>query len=186
MAALKCPVHGPQENTGESLCPVPACLEFLVPDVEPMPAGPPDDEPEVCPEPGCGTPLSAGRCPVHSLGAGVQPPLTRHDPGPAQAARVLFPWGAVEIDRDEIWIGRSPECGAIAAQISRYDNVGRLHAVFLRREGEISVRDQYSTNGTYVNERRLEPGSPRQLRQGDVVRFAADLRATVQLPGHSR
>ncbi|WIX92518.1 FHA domain-containing protein [Amycolatopsis sp. DG1A-15b] len=184
MAALKCPVHGPQKWTGEALCP--ACMEFLVPDVEPMTAEPPGDEEGVCAEPSCGMPLSEGRCPVHSLGAVAEPHVTRRDRDPGQPARVLFPWGPVEIDRDEVWIGRSPECGAIAAQLDRYDNVGRLHAVFLRGEDGISVRDQSSMNGTYVNERRLEPGSSRRLRHGDVVRFAADLRATVQLPGHSR
>lgn len=183
MAALKCPVHGPQENVGEPLCPI--CMEFLVPDVEPMKAESLGDEVAVCPEPGCGTPLADGQCPVHSLGAVAQPPMTRRDREPEQPARVLFPWGAVEIDRDEVWIGRSSDCGAVAVQISRYDNISRMHAVFLRREGEVFVRDQESTNGTYVNERRLEPRSLHRLSHGDVIRFAADLRATVQLPGHS-
>lgn len=48
------------------------------------------------------------------------------------------------------------------------------------------VRDQGSTNGTFVNERQLEPQRPHRLGHGDVIRFAADLRATVELPGRNR
>lgn len=120
MAALTCPVHGPQENTSEPLCPI--CMEFLVPDVGPVAAEPSADEAAACAEPGCGTPLVEGRCPIHSLGAGPQLPVTRRDGEPA---RVLFPWGMVEIDRDELWIGRSPDCGAVSAQISKYDNISK-------------------------------------------------------------
>ena len=180
MAALKCPVHGPQVNTDEPLCPV--CMEFLVPDVEPATAQPTNDDIAVCPEPGCGTPLTDGRCSVHSLGVGPQPRMTRRDGG---SARVLFPWGTVDIDRDELWIGRSPG-SAVASHIGDYDNISRLHAVFLRKDGEVFVRDQGSMNGTFVNERRLEPQSPHRLSHGDVIRFAADLRATIELPGRSR
>ena len=184
MAALKCPVHGPQENTGQTLCAI--CMEFLVLDVEPVSAEPPPDGAEMCPEPGCGTALVDGLCPVHSLGAGPQLRATTRDEDQEPPASVLFPWGAVELDRDEVWIGRSPDCGVIAAKVDRYDNISRRHAVLLRRGNEIWLRDQRSTNGTYVNERRLEPDQPWRLSHGDVIRFAADLRATVQLPGHSR
>jgi pSer/pThr/pTyr-binding forkhead associated (FHA) protein len=39
------------------------------------------------------------------------------------------------------------------------------------RPGRIKIEDLGSTNGTYVNERRLEPGERRALVHGDSVRF---------------
>jgi pSer/pThr/pTyr-binding forkhead associated (FHA) protein len=39
------------------------------------------------------------------------------------------------------------------------------------RPGRIKVEDLGSTNGTYVNERRLESGERRSLSNGDTVRF---------------
>ena len=41
------------------------------------------------------------------------------------------------------------------------------------------VRDLGSVNGTYLNDRRIEPRVPQRLYDGDVVRFAADVRARV-------
>jgi pSer/pThr/pTyr-binding forkhead associated (FHA) protein len=39
------------------------------------------------------------------------------------------------------------------------------------RPGRLKVEDLGSTNGTYVNERRLEPGERRTLEPGDTLRF---------------
>lgn len=39
------------------------------------------------------------------------------------------------------------------------------------RPGRLKVEDLGSTNGTYVNERRLETGERRLLEPGDTVRF---------------
>ncbi|ONI84539.1 hypothetical protein ALI22I_28715 [Saccharothrix sp. ALI-22-I] len=166
-------MHGPQEDTGQKFCPI--CMEFLVPCVEPLA----QMASAVCGEPGCGMPLADGLCPVHSLDDSPQPRRTTRDPG-VDSATVLFPWGPVVVD-GEVWIGRAPECGALADRVDRYDNVSRRHAV-LRREGaELTVRDQDSLNGTFVNDRRLERGEAKRLRDGDVVRFAADLTGTVHL-----
>jgi pSer/pThr/pTyr-binding forkhead associated (FHA) protein len=44
-----------------------------------------------------------------------------------------------------------------------------LHAA--ARPGTVKVEDPGSTNGTYVNEERLNKGSPQDLRDGDALRF---------------
>lgn len=44
-----------------------------------------------------------------------------------------------------------------------------IHAA--ARPGRLKVEDLGSTNGTYVNERRIEPGERRPLETGDTLRF---------------
>ena len=51
-------------------------------------------------------------------------------------------------------------------------SVSRMHARFsLDREGNMTVRDLNSTNGTWLNGERLQPNESRKLRQGDHLRF---------------
>lgn len=45
------------------------------------------------------------------------------------------------------------------------------HATIRCVNGQISVQDMKSTNGTYVNGRRLDPNVPTPLNDGDKVRF---------------
>jgi pSer/pThr/pTyr-binding forkhead associated (FHA) protein len=45
------------------------------------------------------------------------------------------------------------------------------HATIRCANGGISIQDMKSTNGTYVNGRRLEPNVPTPLNDGDKVRF---------------
>jgi pSer/pThr/pTyr-binding forkhead associated (FHA) protein len=54
----------------------------------------------------------------------------------------------------------------------------KLHSA--ARPGRLKVEDLGSTNGTYVNERRLEPGERRTVVHGDSVRFGG-FTATVVL-----
>jgi two-component system, cell cycle response regulator len=49
------------------------------------------------------------------------------------------------------------------------DSVSRRHARLFREDGRWKVEDLGSTNGTYVNDRKIEQASP--LRNGDLVRF---------------
>jgi len=48
--------------------------------------------------------------------------------------------------------------------------VSRQHALIARDEGQLSLIDKASVNGTYLNAQRLAPGQPRILRDGDDVR----------------
>lgn len=45
------------------------------------------------------------------------------------------------------------------------------HAQVTCTDGRIAVTDMKSTNGTYVNGRRIDPNVPTPLHDGDKVRF---------------
>lgn len=45
------------------------------------------------------------------------------------------------------------------------------HATLMCNDGQVSVSDMRSTNGTYVNGQRIDPNMPRPLNDGDKVRF---------------
>ena len=50
--------------------------------------------------------------------------------------------------------------------------VSRHHAAIIRRDtGSLSLVDQESDNGTYLNGQRLIPNQPRILRDGDEIRL---------------
>ena len=51
-------------------------------------------------------------------------------------------------------------------------SVSKIHAALLmNREGTLMVSDTGSTNGTYINGRRIAYGEARQIEEGDVVGF---------------
>jgi hypothetical protein len=192
VAALRCPSCGTRYADAVEMCP--SCVEFLVPG-EPEPAPEPEPTaplpampaPRTCPEPGCGTALAPdGRCPVHALDA-LSAEASAYAPPPGAATGAAtgefvleFPWGAVPIGPGETLVGRSPDAGALAGPLRPYDNVSRRHALVYREGGALYVRDLGSTNGTYVNERQVAEHSPVRVREGDVVRFAANLTARVR------
>ena len=68
-----------------------------------------------------------------------------------------------EISAAETLIGRAPSCDL---QISD-ESMSREHAVVLRRNEGVHLRDLGSLNGTYVNRRRIE--SEERLEDGDEV-----------------
>lgn len=79
------------------------------------------------------------------------------------AGRVL------RVDRDEIVIGRAPEC-----EIVLFDTgVSRKHASVERRDGEIVLRDLGSKNGTFVDG---ESVSVRRLSMNDVFHVGPNVR----------
>jgi hypothetical protein len=51
-------------------------------------------------------------------------------------------------------------------------SVSKIHAALvMNREGTLLVSDTGSTNGTYINGRRLKYGEARQIEEGDIVGF---------------
>ena len=48
--------------------------------------------------------------------------------------------------------------------------------------GHASIKDEHSTNGTYVNDDRVLPGAEVRLVDGDRIRLAADVTGDVSLP----
>ena len=98
--------------------------------------------------------------------------------------RLSFPTGNVEIPAGTtLLLGRDPAESLVAAAFAAYENVSRRHAtVIVDDGGHASIRDENSTNGTFVNGDRVLPGIAVRLADGDIVRLAADVSAEVMLP----
>jgi hypothetical protein len=102
--------------------------------------------------------------------------------------RLSFPTGNVEVPAGtSLVLGRDPEESLVAAAFADYDNVSRRHAtVTVSDAGHATIRDEHSTNGTFVNGDRVLPGAEARLADGDSVRLAGDATAQVSLPRQRR
>ena len=104
--------------------------------------------------------------------------------GPQQINVVVtFSSGDLQVTPgQELVLGRDPVHSPVASAFSRFDNVSRRHATLgIDNRGQPWIRDERSTNGTFVNDRRLQPGEQTSLRDGDSVRLAADARGQVRV-----
>lgn len=72
----------------------------------------------------------------------------------------------ISIDRDML-VGRHQEADVLLQSAE----VSRKHAVLLLKEQALWVQDLNSSNGTFVNDLRIETESP--LQEGDIVQFAS-------------
>lgn len=100
--------------------------------------------------------------------------------------RISFPAGNVEVPAGtSVLLGRDPAESLVAAAFEGCENVSRRHALItVDDHGHASIRDEHSTNGTFVNGDRLLPGTDVRLVDGDTVRLAADVTGEVTLPRH--
>jgi len=98
--------------------------------------------------------------------------------------RLAFPAGNVDVPAGtSLVLGRDPSESLVAAAFAGYDNVSRRHAtITVSDNGQATIRDEYSTNGTFVNDDRVLPGTDVRITDGDRVRLAADVAAEVSLP----
>jgi two-component system, cell cycle response regulator len=71
------------------------------------------------------------------------------------------------LDQVETLLGRDPSC-AITLDI---DNVSRRHCIIVLRDGSAVLRDEASTNGTYLN--NLPVQGEKALSSGDLIRVGA-------------
>lgn len=101
----------------------------------------------------------------------------------APILRVMFPTGELKVSVGQhLVLGRDAGQSPVASTFTQYDNVSRRHStVWLDPSGTAWVRDEGSTNGTFVNGERLPRGVEAPLRNGDQLRLAADVTGTVQL-----
>ena len=75
----------------------------------------------------------------------------------------------IMIPEGEISIGRN---GKENDYCIRESGVSRIHARIRRKGNKIEISDCDSTNGTYINSRRIMKGNSRRLKIGDTVSFA--------------
>jgi hypothetical protein len=137
--------------------------------------------PATCP--GCGAAVadrSLRACPA--CGAMLAPPTGPISP---VVLRLTFPAGNVDVPAGtSLVLGRDPGESLVAAAFAGYENVSRRHAtITVSDSGEATIRDEHSTNGTFVNDDRVLPGIDVRIADGDQVRLAADVTAKVSLPG---
>jgi pSer/pThr/pTyr-binding forkhead associated (FHA) protein len=98
--------------------------------------------------------------------------------------RIAFPTGNVEVPAGtSLLLGRDPAQSLVAAAFAHFDNVSRRHAtVTVDDSGRAAIRDEGSTNGTFINDDRALPGTEVRLVDGDRVRLGADVTGEVYLP----
>jgi hypothetical protein len=169
---------------------------------EPVPEQPVAAEPAVGEPAVTGpAPAAAGRCP--HCAAEVRDPhslvclqcLGELRPGvPAAGPRLTlrFRWGTGQADAsgvdvqagEELVLGREVPNTRVPA-LGAFDNVSRTHAtVGISANGTAWVRDEGSTNGTFVDGRRVPASTVVALRDGAELRLASNIRAAVQIGGH--
>jgi len=79
--------------------------------------------------------------------------------------------------KDEVVIGREDPISDIFPDVDltalggMENGVSRKHAVIHRAGADYTVEDMGSTNGTYVNKKRVPPHAPQSIKAGDEVRF---------------
>jgi pSer/pThr/pTyr-binding forkhead associated (FHA) protein len=68
-----------------------------------------------------------------------------------------------------VTVGRVPESADIVIPVA---TVSGVHARLEKKnEGSLVVTDMNSTNGTYINERKLVPGFPVAVNSGSLLIF---------------
>lgn len=70
-------------------------------------------------------------------------------------------------DETPLLVGRAPQCGITLEHVS----VSKEHARFTWVDGALMLEDLGSTNGTIVNNRRLQANTPTKVLPDDGVRF---------------
>ncbi|CAD6270747.1 unnamed protein product [Miscanthus lutarioriparius] len=76
--------------------------------------------------------------------------------------------GAIEIVSDAVTVGRVADKADIVLPVA---TVSGTHARLEKKGGSLLVTDLDSTNGTYINERRLNPGFPVPIDPGSLLIF---------------
>jgi len=75
-----------------------------------------------------------------------------------------------ELDEGEHVVGSSPQAHIQLADPNRY--ISRRHAKLIVRGGELFIVDLGSTNGTFVNGRRIEPNEEVKVGTSDRIELA--------------
>jgi pSer/pThr/pTyr-binding forkhead associated (FHA) protein len=79
--------------------------------------------------------------------------------------------------KDEVVVGREDPISDIFPDVDltnlggMENGVSRKHAVIHREGMDFTVEDMGSTNGTYINKKKIQPHARQTIKPGDEVRF---------------
>ncbi len=79
--------------------------------------------------------------------------------------------------KDDVMIGREDPISEVFPDLDltsyggEEGGVSRKHAVIHRAGLDCTIEDMGSTNGTYVNKKKIKPHAPQAIKPGDEVRF---------------
>ena len=79
--------------------------------------------------------------------------------------------------KEEVVIGREDPISEVFPDLDltgfggMEKGVSRKHAVIHRLGADCTVEDMGSTNGTYVNRKKVQPNMPQAIKPGDELRF---------------
>ncbi len=68
-------------------------------------------------------------------------------------------------------------------QLKEQVNISRMHCKLEKQNGRFFLSDLHSTNGTYINQKRLEGEGKEEVKEGDVISLA-DIQYRFTLPAH--
>ena len=134
----------------------------------------------------CGAQLTAGEIATQSIRTDkVKPSAGRGVPIPIPKPITDNSWGSLHLmdngqilpltDRNEYTLGRLSEGQPVVPDLDLSPHqayaagVSRIHAILKRDGKRVTIMDLGSSNGTYVNGKRLTANSERLLNHGDVV-----------------
>jgi pSer/pThr/pTyr-binding forkhead associated (FHA) protein len=79
--------------------------------------------------------------------------------------------------KDDVIIGREDPISEVFPDLDLTDlkgmekGVSRKHAIIHRSGMDYTLEDVGSTNGTYVNRKKIQPHVPQSIKTGDELRF---------------
>lgn len=162
----------PQSNYGSYTPPVPSARPVPAPAPVPNYPGAAAPPPATPPPPPVQRPVRAAQPPPPQ----PAPPPPKPAAPPAYAhLRDLAQGRQLSLIYDRSLVGR--ESDSVKPEIDLADfgegGVSRRHAQIVRAEGQVYVEDLSSSNGTFLNGERLQPGLQTPLKHQDEVRFGS-------------
>ena len=109
-------------------------------------------------------PTGGGRAAAHASGPAAAPaagPAAGKGPSKVVIVEPVTAKGQSWSLGDEVTVGRAPGCGVPLTDDS---TVSQLHARIFRKDGRLLVEDLGSTNGTFLNGKRVSAPVPLRVR----------------------
>jgi pSer/pThr/pTyr-binding forkhead associated (FHA) protein len=160
--AGECPHCGQRVVANTDRCP--HCKQNMIA----KPRSAPGPAQRLCPTDGCGARLQLDVASCRYCGEPVtQSEATAVAVTIAGSTRELLPGGALHIGRSE----GSP----LAESLGELHQISREHARLENRDDGLWIIDLGSLNGTYVDDRRLDPQLPAPLQLGSALRLGLDV-----------